>query len=553
MVIEEINYSYTVFKTDDIDIKYYIMDLLSVFIPGYKFMPKVKAGLSDGKRKFYKITTNGNLLVPSGLVSMLIAKLDKRQYEYQYNPLPKKFSTEISYEKAKEYISNLNLPFEPHDYQLEAFVNSLKYQKLVSVMATGSGKSLTIALLLEYFRQLDIKTVLVVPNINLLEQFKSDIEDYNLVHLDNEVHLIGGDYKIKHFDNKITICTWQSLANSMNVYEDVDALIIDECHSVKGDVLNEIIKNSSETSIKLGFSGTLPEFMVDKMTLLGTIGRHKEFITAKELINRGLGTPIVVNAVFLNYNNEDIKKEVKKMKYSQEIKYLEELEVRNKFIVKTTKKVSKKYGNTLLLFSHTKHGETLWEMITGTKITRKLKNDYKAQSKLGVFFINGEVKGKTREEIRNLLEKPVLNIKFDDENIRLYEDERVFDTDILAKELKIGDVINNKKVTEISRVNQIICANYQVLGTGVNIKNLHCMVMASTSKSEIRVRQTLGRGIRTHENKEIFRVFDIVDDLTYYTRNGNPYPNYMLKHWESRLDIYQKQYFEVKEIEYNLI
>jgi len=195
------------------------------------------------------------------------------------------------------------------------------------------------------------------------------------------------------------------------------------------------------------------------------------------------------------------------MTYEQEVRFIVQHQKRNTFLSNFSKKISNKFGNTLILFNQTKHGTSIWENITGEKLSNKLKNDYLKQSDYNVFFINGEVKGSVREEIRKIIE---------------------------------------------TKDKCIIVANFAVLSTGVNIPNLHVMILAASSKSEVRIRQSLGRGIRKHSSKDKFRVFDIVDDLTYYTKSGNPYENYMLKHWESRNNTYQDQYFDIREIEFTI-
>ena len=55
------------------------------------------------------------------------------------------------------------------------------------------------------------------------------------------------------------------------------------------------------------------------------------------------------------------------------------------------------------------------------------------------------------------------------------------------------------------------------MSTGVSIKRLHHVVFASSSKSEIRVLQSVGRGLRMHETKDRVYVWDLVDDLRTYT------------------------------------
>ena len=64
--------------------------------------------------------------------------------------------------------------------------------------------------------------------------------------------------------------------------------------------------------------------------------------------------------------------------------------------------------------------------------------------------------------------------------------------------------------------NSLIVASYGTFSTGVNIRRINNIVFAAPSKSKIRVLQSIGRGLRTHKDKDSIRLFDIVDDI----RNG---------------------------------
>lgn len=69
------------------------------------------------------------------------------------------------------------------------------------------------------------------------------------------------------------------------------------------------------------------------------------------------------------------------------------------------------------------------------------------------------------------------------------------------------------KITKIENDNNILVANYAILSTGVNIKNLHNLVLASPLKSYTTISQSIGRLVRLHESKNEANIYDIVDDL----------------------------------------
>ena len=97
---------------------------------------------------------------------------------------------------------------------------------------------------------------------------------------------------------------------------------------------------------------------------------------------------------------------------------------------------------------------------------------------------------------------------------------------------KIRATVENEK-------NSITIASYGTFSTGVNIRNINNLVLASPSKSKIRVLQSIGRGLRTSDTKHSVLIFDIADDLTF--RNQ---PNFTLNHFTERLNIYNSEQFD---------
>jgi len=85
------------------------------------------------------------------------------------------------------------------------------------------------------------------------------------------------------------------------------------------------------------------------------------------------------------------------------------------------------------------------------------------------------------------------------------------------------------------------------MSTGINIKRLHHVIFASSYRSKIKVLQSIGRGLRTHETKNMLIVWDIVDDLTWISDWGDKqvkHINHVFKHWNERLRYYKKQGFK---------
>jgi superfamily II DNA or RNA helicase len=103
-----------------------------------------------------------------------------------------------------------------------------------------------------------------------------------------------------------------------------------------------------------------------------------------------------------------------------------------------------------------------------------------------------------------------------------------------------------RRITELES-NAIIVASYGTFSTGINIRNLHNIIFASPSKSKIRTLQSIGRGLRLGDNKEVATLYDISDDITYKSRK-----NFTLDHFMERMKIYNEEKFEYKIYTINL-
>jgi superfamily II DNA or RNA helicase len=86
-----------------------------------------------------------------------------------------------------------------------------------------------------------------------------------------------------------------------------------------------------------------------------------------------------------------------------------------------------------------------------------------------------------------------------------------------------------------------ILASYGVFSTGVNIRRLDNVIFASSSKSEIKVLQSIGRSLRKAEDSQKAVLYDIADDLSV-----GSYENYTLKHFKQRIEIYSAEEFPFK-------
>jgi len=87
------------------------------------------------------------------------------------------------------------------------------------------------------------------------------------------------------------------------------------------------------------------------------------------------------------------------------------------------------------------------------------------------------------------------------------------------------------------------------LSTGINIKRIHHIIFAASYKAKTKVLQAIGRGLRTHSEKEKMILWDIIDDLSWIKRTGKQEKNYVLEHFDVRLEYYKKQGFSYNTLQ----
>ena len=471
--VQDLDETYSLITGDKSVLKS-IHEFLKVEEPGAYFDKMVQRGFKSPWRYFSKITQDG-LVVYTGHLAML----------EKFGVQAKNFKTDkYNIKDIQKYFNDIKqtLPFTPYDYQVKMFAESILNQRQICLACTSSGKSVTIAMILDFYRTHGLKGLLVVPNINLLTQFRADIESYNLKELLEDTEILGAG-NVPTFEKSVLITTWQSMVKHTDKLDKYQYVLEDEVHRESSEVAGDIARCAKNMKIRLGFTGTLPEDPVAKMTLLGIFGTPKRYISARELIDRGLGTPIKINSIFFEYSKE-FKNLIRSTKvYSKQLQMIKEYPPRNNFITDLAIRLQAKNENTLILFQHTQHGKDLFlgimqKLYPDVQVEPKDitgKKSFEFQTKYHVYFLNGEDDAKTREDTRKILET------------------------------------DNKA---------ILVANYALMSTGVNIKQLFNLIMASPLKAYTTITQAIGRGMRLHINKNVFRVFDLIDDIGFRHHTG---------------------------------
>jgi superfamily II DNA or RNA helicase len=467
----------------DTGVRQELADYFTFYVPGYKFMPAFKNKMWDGKIRLYDLRS---LTLYVGLLDYVKKFAEERDYVVEQN-----FNghiAKINEEDVKLFRQKiLNVPFEPHEYQYTAVTHALRNKRALLLSPTSSGKSFIIYILTRFFFEAikGKRMLLIVPTTSLVEQMRSDFLSYAQNDDGFDESMIHTIYSGKEKDTlaPIVITTWQSIYKMPKQWFEPFRMVVgDEAHTFQAKSLSSIMEKLTDCPYRFGLTGTLDGTLTHKLVLEGLFGPVYQVTTTKALMDNDQIAKLDIKCLVLKYSDEECK-QVKGKTYAEEIDFIVSHTKRNNFVRNLA--LSQK-GNTLVLFNLVeKHGKPLFRMI-----------QEKAAEGRKIFYVSGETAVDDREAIRAITEK---------------------------------------------EKDAIIVASLGTFSTGINIRNLHNVIFASPSKSQIKVLQSIGRGLRKSDDGRDTTLYDICDDLHWKTNK-----NFTLQHAGIRVQIYTKEQFNYK-------
>jgi superfamily II DNA or RNA helicase len=467
-----------------------LAEYFTFFAPNYEHQPKFKSGLWDGRIRLLNMRSK---LIFKGLVLNIKKFAESHGYEITIDP-SLNWTSEVTEEAAKQFMESLNLPDKItfRDYQFTAIAHSFGNQRCILESATSSGKSLLFYTNIRHHVNAGRKVLLIVPSVGLVKQMNSDFIDYSTKNgWDVPTHchtLFAGKERV--FDASVIISTWQTLSSMIKsdeknfkiLVDSIDVILGDEAHQQKSVETVKILESFTKTAWRIGMTGTLDGVKVNELTLTGLFGPPVKIVSSRELMDEGHATPVDIRVLVLKHP-EEYRKAFHKMKYAEEQNLIMGNPVRNKFIAKLA--VSCK-GNTLVIFNQIKkHGDLIRAEVM--KLVQPGRN---------VYYLTGKMDADERERIRQIVE---------------------------------------------TEADAIILAVSTLISTGTNIPSIHNTINTLSGKSNIRIRQTIGRGIRLKDGKTISKYFDIADDYSYKS-----WTNTTMNHLDERIKIYARENFDMK-------
>ena len=348
------------------------------------------------------------------------------------------------------------LKYELRDYQHQTVTKCLCNGCGVVTLATGGGKTLIMASVLENIINPNFKCILIVPDLGLVEQTYKSFEEYGVTFTFSK--WTGSDELNLGTNVVITnLGILQSSNSDTEWVHHVDILMIDEVHKLRrGNKINKIIKKV-QTSNKFGFTGTMPENLLDQWNIIGKIGPIIYNKSSYDLRKQKFISNVKVQILNLEYNDSPKRVTTNNPTegYRNELDFIAESPFRND-VLKTL--CNNFDNNALILIDFLAHGENLYNVLNSQCKDKK------------VYYIRGEVEVSEREKVKQLMEE---------------------------------------------RTDVIVVAISKIFSTGIDIKNLHYIIFASGGKAKIKTVQSIGRGLRLHKDKKELIIFDIADQLKY--------------------------------------
>ena len=270
-------------------------------------------------------------------------------------------------------------------------------------------------------------------------------------------------------------------------------IVVSNCHQVKTSSIKNILSKCKDSEYRFGLSGTVQEDnSADFVTIVALLGPMVKSIPPKFLFKEGYATPVKFKMMVLQYSNDELKRKLYDIRRSKEMEGSQVLALEKNIVVKHRERfnfinnlIKNTTKNTLVLFSNVKdqYGKRMYDWLR--------ENTDKV-----CFYVDGSVSREHR--------------------------------DYYKKQMEEGE-------------NRILLASFTTFATGISIKNVHNIIFTESYKSEIIVKQSIGRGMRQLGGKDSFCIIDIVDDLSY-----EKHSNYLYKHAKERLNMYKEYSTDIK-------
>lgn len=425
-----------------------------------------------------------------------------------YNFEPELINSQLMYyeqldeEMFQVFLDNLKLPekydvtSDKYKYQRDSAYLALKNKIGRIEVGTSGGKTFITYLYCRYALQNiakdeNQKILIIVPSKILAKQLADDFNEYQSLEDDKIIvqSIFSGAKKVQ---NAQVVCgTYQSLSDyDKDYFDEFMFVVCDELHRAKAySIKKEIFDKITYAEWFFGMTGTTPAYKtLDYLNIVSMFGGVLVKRDVRTLIDEGISVPVDITVIEIKYlNDKSYSKSLLESgiggteKYRAEKHWFQNHPKRNLIIIKL---LSHFDSNALILVDTVEYCYLLRDML------KEHFNDTRQ-----IEIINGSVKNR-------------------------------------------DEILTNMKQTSSGF---ILIGTYGTMSTGVSIPNIEQLYFVDGGKSEIRIRQSLGRGIRLSPGKTSCKVFDFYDNMQASS---------FKKHAMYRMSIYKEQQlpFKIKTV-----
>lgn len=328
-----------------------LWEKFGIYVDGYRFMPLFQLRRWDGKTRF--IDKHGNTY--TRLLEEIIPYLITWNYEIDFQDkraAPPPLIGTIT----EDFFGLPDFKFRP--YQVKAANELLAAGGGFGVLATGAGKTSICAAMAAILYANGMQTLIIVPSNDLVNQTADDFK-IKLVNMNITIGTYSGENKDIH--QPIVVATWQSLQNAPHYMGEFQAVIVDEAHGAKAEVIKSLVNDHGKhIAYRWGVTGTWPKPEVDQYSLKCSIGQVACEVSASYLIELGYLSSIEIETIETQEAEEDFPD------YASEKTFLARSPDRLDVLAEEVRTQAAKYGNTLVLVNSISQGQALQDLIDGS-------------------------------------------------------------------------------------------------------------------------------------------------------------------------------------------
>lgn len=375
IIDDEVNCRIGGLHPSDIEV---LWDKFGIFVDGYRYMPAFQLRRWDGKIRFFEKTGKTYTKMLDEILPYLVS------WSYDIDIDDRRLPVKLVQDKIDaDFFKLANEPLEEdrfvfRDYQLTVMNTLLEQGSGFGICATGSGKTSMCAAMCILLARMGLQIVVIVPSQDLINQTAAEFKArYKHIAGDLTVGTYSGDEK--NIDHPIVIATWQSLQNAPHYMTYFQAVIVDEAHGAKAEVIKDLINNHGKhIAYRYGVTGTFPKPETDQYALKTSIGAIHATVDAAWLIAHGYLSSVEITAI----ETQDIVED-EFPDYQSEKAYLGRSPDRLELLAKLIMQKRDEIGNTLVLVNSIPQGQALEELIPdavflfGESATDLRKQNYK--------------------------------------------------------------------------------------------------------------------------------------------------------------------------------